>query len=77
MKRNRIKVLITVLILLVVFATMAIGLSACEETDKDPTHYYYYSCTHCHGSGRTQSGAECGWCNGTGQYAVKKAEYDN
>lgn len=59
----------------IIIVLLAIGYACGGEKDKDPTHYNYYKCTHCGGSGKTQSGAECKWCNGTGMYAVKKDGY--
>ena len=75
MERSWTVKLLAFIIVIMLLATLAIGLAACEEEDRDPSHYNYYPCTHCHGTGRTQTGAECGWCNGTGMYAVKKAGY--
>jgi len=76
MMKSKIGILIIVLLLLALLTTMMVGLTACGEKDRDPSHYNYYTCTHCHGSGRTQSGSKCGYCDGTGMYAVKKAEYE-
>lgn len=64
-----------VVALVVIILLAIIGKACGGETDKDPSHYNFYTCNHCHGSGKTQSGAECKWCNGTGQYAVKKSGY--
>lgn len=71
--KKRIGVFLLVLVLLL---SMLCCLGS-GETDRDPSHYNYYPCTHCGGSGKTKSGAECGWCNGTGMYAVKKSQYDD
>lgn len=63
-------ILATIILIIVGFA---IALN--QEPDMDTSHYKYYPCSHCHGSGKLQNGAECAWCNGTGFSAVKKAEY--
>ena len=65
-------ILLLILILSVVCSLISCGSSG---KDKDPSHYTYSSCTHCGGSGKNKSGGTCGWCNGTGVYAVKKDEY--
>ena len=67
------KVVAMVAVVLLLF-TSILTVIGCTE-DRDTSHYNYYRCPHCHGSGKTQSGASCGWCNGTGMYAVKKDGY--
>ena len=54
--------------------TCIFALVGCGD-DRDTSHYNYYRCTHCNGTGKTHAGASCGWCNGTGMYAVKKDGY--
>ena len=64
------KVVVIVIIAILVIATIAGN----GTEDKDPSHYDYYKCTHCNGTGR-QYGAECKWCNGTGYSVSQKDEY--
>lgn len=56
-------------IAIVVIALLAL-IGSCDDSKKEQngnlkTGY----CSHCHGSGVTKYGNECGWCNGTGYWA--------
>ena len=50
------------------------GFKSCTwaSTDRDPSNYYYYKCSHCHGTGKQLNGKDCYWCDGTGISAVHK-----
>lgn len=60
-------------VIILIIVAFVMGLN--KEPDMDTSHYKFYPCSHCHGSGELRNGAECAWCNGTGFSAVKKAEY--
>lgn len=66
---------IGVLLLVLVLLLSMIFCVGSGSTDRDPSHYNFYPCSHCGGRGKTKSGADCFWCDGTGMVAQKKAGY--
>lgn len=58
------------IVIISLLATVGNFFSGCNSgsSNKDG-HLVTGTCSHCHGSGRTSYGKECGWCNGTGYWA--------
>lgn len=50
----------------VVVVAILCAIGSCDSGSNTKGERHQGICSHCHGSGRTEYGKECGWCDGYG-----------
>lgn len=70
--KKALKILVYIIIAIVaIFLIASVGNSnnSSSSHNKGEKRLVSGTCSHCHGSGKTEYGRECGYCNGTGFWA--------